>query len=280
MAIFMPPDAFADMSDSTVEQVASDIGWKNALTFHEKIRKSNDPILKAKVKRSAVAAILDRSRNALGSVSRPYKIETETWEQNPDHDLDLDASLDDDPMLNSLLVETKKDKRANVIICLDTSLSMTGRKLALLGVTVGTLSLQLPSEDLSVINFESDARLVKPLGTNLSPFQTVERFLDSPAKGLTNMEAALKLAVKEQNKVARGKCHVILMSDGRFTAGARPDYLIPQLDRLHVVQAGNPWSHNRFFRRLAKLGDGRFLQVKNFDDLPRALYSLVHEILR
>lgn len=280
VAIFIPPDAYADMSDATAEQVASDIGWKNAISFHEKLKRTSDPLLKERVKRSAVLAILGRSRGALGSISRPYKLQSESWERFPDHELDLDASLDDDPLLENLLVETKTDKRAEVIICLDTSLSMTGRKLAMLGVTVGTLALQLPAEDLAVINFESDARLVKGLGTDLNPFQTVARFLEAPAKGLTNMEAALKLAIREQAKGNLSRRHVILMSDGRFTAGARPDYLVPQLERLHVVQAGNPWSHNRFFRRLAKLGQGRFLQVKHFDDLPRALYSLVYEILR
>lgn len=280
MVSFIAPDAFADLNDATVEDVPADMGWKNAITFHEKLRRINDPVLKEKVRASVVRAILEKARDALGSVSRPYSIETAAWDQHPAKELDLDVSLEEDPLLDRLLVEIRQEHRAEVIVCLDTSLSMTGRKLALLGVSVGTMALQLTAEDLSIINFESEAHLVKPLGSYMSAHQIVEKFIGSPARGLTNMEAALKLALQQCARGRQRKRHVILMSDGRFTAGARPEYLIPQLPKLHVVQMGNPWSNNRFFRRMARLGDGKFIQVKEFEDLPRALYTLVHEILR
>lgn len=280
MVVFTPPDAFADLSDSTVEEVASDIGWRSAVTFHDKLKRAHDPRQKAKIRKAAAATILEKAKSTMGAVARPYILKAQPWSEYPDRDLDLDYSLEEDPLLDTLWVETREDKRAEVVICLDTSLSMTGRKFALLGVTVGTLALQLRSDDLSIINFESEARKVKGLGQVMSPFTVVEKFIESPAKGLTNMEAALKLALKETQAGRLSKRHVILMSDGRFTAGARPDYLIPQLPRLHVVQTGNPWSHNRFFRRMAKLGNGKFLQVAQFEHLPKALYALIQEILR
>ena len=157
---------------------------------------------------------------------------------------------------------------------------MTGEKLALLAVSVAAIAYELDSEDLAIISFESEARLIKGLGVKSTVYSIVEKFLASPARGLTNMEAALKLAAKQTDQAKRSRRAVILMSDGRFTAGSRPDYLVPRLPRLHVVQTGNPWSSNRFFRRMASLGNGRFLQVSHFQQLPRALYSLVHQIVR
>ena len=276
----MAPDAFADLGDTQVEESTSDTGWKNAVTFHDKLRRTNDPKLKEKVQASAVRAILQKAQSTLGAIARPYKSATENWERAPGQELDLDASLEENPLLDDLFVEVREESRAEVIVCLDTSLSMTGRKLALLGVSVATLSLQLKAEDLSIVSFESEAHLVKGLGDFMTPYQIVEKFIDSPAKGLTNMEAALKLAIRQCETGKLMKRHVILMSDGRFTAGARPEYLVPRLPRLHIVQAGNPWSSNRFFRHMAKLGDGKFIHVTDFEHLPRALYSLVHEILR
>lgn len=229
---------------------------------------------------SAVRAILQKAQSTVGSIARPYKTVTDNWERQQSQELDLDASLEESPLLDDLMVEVREESRAEVVVCLDTSLSMTGRKLALLGVSVGTLALQMKSEDLSIINFESEAHLVKGLGDSMSAYQIVEKFIDSPAKGLTNMEAALKLALRQCERGRLPKRHVILMSDGRFTAGARPEYLVPRLPRLHVVQTGSPWSNNRFFRHMAKLGDGKFIHVAGFEQLPRALYSLVHEILR
>ena len=73
---------------------------------------------------------------------------------------------------------------------------------------------------------------------------------------------------------------VILMTDGRYTAGKNPDYIIPRLPRLHVVQTGNPWSSPRFCRSLAQAGRGKFVRVAQLDHLPKALYALVNGIIR
>ena len=180
--------------------------------------------------------------------------------------------------MHSLLVEEKKEKRAEVIVCLDTSLSMTGEKFALLGVSVGVLALQL--RDISIINFNSTARLVKSLRENKTPEHILRRFLDSPVKGLTNMESALQLAIKEHGKGKLNRRAVILISDGRHTAGASPEYLLPQLPKLHLLQVGRPWSQGRFFKRMSRLGGGKFIAISRFEQLPKALYTLVREILR
>jgi hypothetical protein len=70
------------------------------------------------------------------------------------------------------------------------------------------------------------------------------------------------------------------MTDGRYTAGHNPEYLVAKLPRLYVVQTGSPWASVRFCRNLAKKGGGKFTRVSNIEDLPKALYSLVHEIIR
>ncbi len=244
------------------------------------MRLLGDSRKKERLQESAVRAILQKAQNTLGAVARPYHLSIDSWEKHPTQDFDLDSSLEESPMLDELFVEVREERRAEVIVCLDTSLSMTGRKLALLGVSVATLALQLRSEDLAIINFESDAHVVKPLGVDMPAAEIVRKFIESPARGLTNMEAALKLAIRQCDSGRLKRRHVILMSDGRFTAGGRPEYLVPSLPKLHVVQAGNPWSNNRFFKHMAKLGQGEFVQVGDFEQLPRALYRLVHGILR
>ncbi len=233
-----------------------------------------------RVRAAAIRGIIKKAQATLGSVSKPYKLTTGSWEENPMDEFDLDSSLEEDPSLENLLIEKREPRRAEVVLCIDTSLSMTGRKLALTAVALAVIALQLEPEDLSVVAFESDANLIKGLGTRLDVFQTLKNFMEVPARGLTNIESGLLMAEKECLKGKLAKKAIILMTDGRFTAGRSPEYLISRLPRLHVVQTGNPWSSPRYCRSLARKGRGKYLRVAKLEHLPSALYALVHEIIR
>lgn len=276
---FIPPEANASIEADATE-ANTDVGWENAIAYHEKMQNTLAPLEKEKIRTSAINAILIKARKAIGSISRPYDQTNVPWFPTKAGEFNLEESFEKDPLLHSLLVEERKPRRAEVILCLDTSLSMSRYNLALLGVSVGALALQLPSEDLAIIKFESDAKVLKSLGEPQSPEQILKKFLETPAKGLTNMEAALKLAKKEDEKGKLKRRVVILMSDGRYTSGSRPEYLVPQLPKLHILQTGRLWSNNRFFKRMSRLSGGKFIQISNFEQLPHALYTLVHEVLR
>lgn len=275
---FFPPEVLTEVGDGAVED-ASNTDWDKAVQYHE-LKKRLDEVRREKVKAAAIRAIVKKAQATLGSVSRPYKLQNAPWEKHPHEEFDLDATIEEDPSLESLLVERREPRRAEVIICIDTSLSMTGRKLALTAVALAVLSLQLDPEDLSVIAFESEANLIKGLGEKREVFGLLKRFMEVPARGLTNIEAGLLMAEKQALGGKLPKKAVILMTDGRFTAGRNPEYLVSRLPRLHVVQTGNPWSSPRFCRNLAKKGRGKFLRVAKLEHLPSALYALVHEIIR
>lgn len=254
--------------------------WDKALQYHDIKKKLHDEIKREKIKAAAIRAIVQKALSTMGAVSRPHQWKSASWVDHPDAELDLDSSLDEDPSLQNLVVEKKEPRRAEVVVCIDTSLSMTGKKLALTAVSLAVMALQLEPEDLSVIAFETDATLIKPLGAKFDVYKILEKFMEVPARGLTNIESGLLLAKKQLDAGKISKKAVILMTDGRFTAGRNPDYLVPGLPRLHVVQTGNPWSSPRFCKDLAKQGRGKFVRVGKIEQLPKALYSLVHEIIR
>lgn len=276
---FQAPENFSDSGDGPVENVA-DSDWEKAIQYHEKKKRNLDPKQKEKIRAAAIKAIVKKALATMGAVSRPYKLVTTPWSENMGADLDLESSIEEDPFLESLQVEKKEDRRAEVIVCLDTSLSMTGKKLAINAVSLAVLALQLEPEDLCIIAFESEANLVKALLEKKNVYEILEKFLEVPARGLTNIESALKMAVAQSKNGKLAKKAVILMTDGRFTAGKNPEYLVPQLPNLHVIQTGNAWSSPRFCRGLAKAGGGKYLRVSQVEQLPKALYSLVHEIIR
>lgn len=216
----------------------------------------------------------------MGALARPYDLVTAPWPENPHADVDLEASIESDPHLEDLQIEKKQTRRAEIIVCIDTSLSMTGKKLALTAVSLAVLALQLDPEDLAVICFESQGDTIKPLMKKMDVFTLLEKFMEVPARGLTNIEAGLRRALVEAENGKQGRQAVILMTDGRHTSGADPSAIAPLLPKLYVVQTGNPWSSPRFCRNLAQLGRGKHLRISKIEHLPKALYSLVHEIIR
>lgn len=259
---------------------ASPDDWEKAIEYHDIKRRITDPKKRESIRASAIKAIIHKAMSTMGAVSRPQRVDIGPWENNVLGDLDLESTLDDDPHLNNPLVETKTHKRAEVLVCIDTSLSMTGKKLALTAVSLAVIALQLEPEDLAVIAFETEGTLIKPLGKALPLAETLKMFLEVPARGLTNIEAGLKETIKEARRGHIKKQAIILMTDGRFTAGKNPEYLIRGLPKLHVVQTGNPWASPRFCRNLARLGGGKHIRISKPEHLPKALYSLVHEIVR
>ncbi len=254
--------------------------WEKALEYHEIKHRIQDKKKREQIRDAAVEQIIRKALATMGAVNRPYREETAPWELSPASELDLEASLSEDPALEHLLVEHRVPKRAEVVLCIDTSLSMTGKKLALTAVALATLALQLDSEDLGVICFETDATVIKPIGEKMPLRKLLRALLEVPARGLTNIEAGLKKAAQECDHGRLPRKAVILMSDGRFTAGSNPEYLVAKLPKLHVVQTGSPWASPRFCRSMAKRGGGKFVRVSHWEHLPKALYSLTNEIVR
>lgn len=275
---FFPPETITEEGDGAVENL-SDSDWEKAIHYHE-LKKRLDEVKRAKVRASAIRAIVQKALATMGAVQRPYDLKVMPWHEHPQEEFDLEATLDEDPSLENLMVQIKEPRRAQVIICIDTSLSMTGKKLALTAVALAVLALQLEPEDYAVIAFESDANLVKPVGESFDLYRMLEKFMELPARGLTNIEAGLLAAEKQAALGKVAKKHVILMTDGRFTAGKNPEHVVPRLPRLHVVQTGSPWSSPRFCRGLARQGRGKYVRVAHLEHLPSALYSLVSGIIR
>jgi Mg-chelatase subunit ChlD len=273
---FQPPESVTEEGDGAI---SAEGDWELAVRFHES-KKRLEGVQKGRAEAKVVRAILRKAQATMGAMAKPFQLRGGPWETHPAGELDLDTTLEEEPQLDSLWTEVREAKRAEVIVCIDTSLSMTGKKLALTAVALAVIGLQLDPEDFAIIAFESQAERIKGLGEALPLSESIRRFLEVPARGLTNIEEGLKMAKAETARGKRNKQVVILMTDGRFTAGRNPDYLVPGLPQLHVVQTGNPWSSPRFCREMARKGRGQALRVSRIEQLPQTMYSLVSRIIR
>jgi Mg-chelatase subunit ChlD len=163
---------------------------------------------------------------------------------------------------------------------IDTSLSMTGKNLALAGVASAVLASKLQSRDYSLVVFEGSATVAKPLNVPMSRERAIQRILEVPAMGFTNIEDALK---KGLGQLARGRNRDqigILITDGFYTEGEDPLPLAAKYRRLYVLMTEAYKMNRDLCFRLAEAGHGRVFPVNTWDELPYALNGLLRAALR
>ncbi|MEK7692449.1 MAG: VWA domain-containing protein, partial [Bdellovibrionota bacterium] len=252
-----------------------------------------DPTRQARLRRVSAEAVIAHARKVLGSIVRPTNKRVVPLSELPSDEagaasdsIDLEATLEQVPV-QEIWVEHSRPRTQPLILSIDTSLSMTGDKLALTAVALAVVRLEFPEDPIGVIAFENEAQLLLDpvLGQKKGLGALIEAFLDVPAQGYTHLEngilAALKMqkSMSESNRACRPPS-VILLTDGKYTAGRDPEYLAPRFTQLHVLKMGNEVSGIELCRDLARRGHGSVREVARLEDLPQAMYALVKELLR
>ncbi|UCD56851.1 MAG: hypothetical protein JSV16_13670 [Candidatus Hydrogenedentota bacterium] len=145
--------AIADSLDS------ADIAWEMATRYHE-IRSTlrHLPSRLVEVRSAAVRAVLARARAVIGASRKETKRVTDCLSSRPHAELNIEQTLENiadktHPTGADIAVDLKEQKRLDCALMLDTSLSMTGNKLALLAVAATVLAYKLPPEDFAIISF-------------------------------------------------------------------------------------------------------------------------------
>jgi Mg-chelatase subunit ChlD len=278
-------------------ELASASAWDIATRYHEfKSAKSLRSVARQLRKLSA-QAILDRAQAVLGSVVHPMEQHTVPWRELPGNaqniDFDFDETLESSPLaVAGLAPVTEQDiwmtytthRRQPIILTVDTSLSMTGEKLALTAVALAVVLLQFPDDPVGIIAFENEAKVLKRPDEHISLQQLVERFLDVPAQGYTHLEDGMKAALDQVRNAASGgqvrPPSTVLLTDGKYTAGRDPSYLASRFPHLVVLKMGKERASLELCRELAQKGNGVLREVGELEALPMVMYGVVKDLLR
>lgn len=305
---FLPPEAMSgglDLDQGTDVELSSATSWDVAVRYHEfKARPSMKAAAK-RLRRLSARAILDRAKEVLGSVVHPVETHTLPLSELPHFadqpELDLEETLENAPLAvasvsqenrlgnfpmtaNDLWMEYQTHRKQPVILSVDTSLSMTGEKLALTAVALSVVLLQFPDDPVGIICFENEAVVLKKPNEKLSVEDLIERFLDVPAQGYTHLEDGMKAALR-LSRLAMGIGHVqmpstVLLTDGKYTAGREPAYLAPRFAHLVVLKMGKERASLELCRELARKGKGALREVGELEALPSVMYGVVKDLLR
>ena len=278
--------------------------WDIAMRYHEFKSKLTSRARLKKLRQLSAAAILERAQLVLGSVVHPAEVRTSPLCDLPARadqpDLDFDETLENSPLaLASALGGfdadyplTEQDiwmsynvhRRQPIVLSVDTSLSMTGDKLALTAVALAVVLLQFPDDLIGIVAFENEAKILKNPEEKISIDQLVERFLDVPAQGYTHLEDGLKMSLKLIRRVelsGSGRpTSTVLLTDGKYTAGRDPAYLAARFPHLVVIKMGTERASLNLCKDLARKGRGALREMGELGTLPAIMYDVVKDILR
>ncbi len=270
--------------------------WDIAVRYHE-LKKHLKGERAQALRKISARAVLARARSILGSVSHPNHFELKTLsELGGDADLgalDLEASIEAGPLQMSgkfaldpelIYIESEKKSQNQLILSVDTSLSMTGEKLALTAVALAVVLLQFQEDPVGIVAFENEAVTIKSAFELITVDELIERFLDIPAQGYTHLEEGLMAALKMQEvmKSHRGAKVVstILLTDGKYTAGKDPGFLAKRFDHLSVIKMGDEKAGLGLCQELSRDGKGLLREVERLQELPLVMYDVVKDVLR
>ncbi|TXT54699.1 MAG: von Willebrand factor type A domain protein [Promethearchaeota archaeon] len=203
-------------------------------------------------------------------------------------EFDLDETIQHNPLKvhNKTLsykdiygIKRKRQKR-KVILILDTSGSMYGRLLLNAALTTSVLAYNMEDEFYSIVLFSSTAMIMKEIKENKPIQNIIDDILDSEAAGFTNISIGLEKGLKQFKKLKKNVKDEfgVLITDGNYNRGENPLIIAKKYPKLHVI--GLPAENDadrgiETCREIAKEGNGRFIAVNDYKDIPRALIDLL-----
>lgn len=286
--------------EDVMMELQSASNWDVATRYHEFKTKpgvKKNQKLADHLRKISARAIIERAQSVLGSVVHPVELRTATLDELPSGaegaEIDLDETIENSPLAvagrmipeaRDLYMQFQQKKTQSIVLSVDTSLSMTGEKLALTAVALAVVLLQFPDDPIGIVAFENEARVLKAPDERLSIEALLERFLDVPAQGYTHLEIGMKTALRLSRiaeRFSKGRRpSTVLLTDGKYTAGRDPAYLAPKFPHLVVLKMGAERASRDLCRELAQKGRGALREVDDLEVLPQVMYGVVKDLLR
>jgi hypothetical protein len=170
-------------------------GWTIAVNLTRSGCRINDVGLRVYAERLAARAVLQRATRLVGPLRSATVQVREPLREPHAGELDVETTLANIagkpyPEADDWVGVHREERRQQVVLMVDTSLSMSGENMAIAAVAAAVLALKIHPEDLSVVVFEDTARAVTRLHSADPPVEVVRRMLDQPVRGYTNIRAA------------------------------------------------------------------------------------------
>jgi Mg-chelatase subunit ChlD len=207
-------------------------------------------------------------------------------EFQPDSDFDLEATMEQVlekyptgvPTLrrSDIIGIERRERKKNGVLILDASGSMMGERNINAALSAAVMAYSMRKDQFGVVAFNTKGFLIKGIKDELKIQDIMDRILDLEAVGYTNIEDGLKMGAMQIKNIKTRFKWAILLTDGAYNKGDDPRYLCRQFEKLHVLNlpGGKKWGE-RVCKDLARLGGGRYVVVRSYHEVPRALMRIL-----
>ena len=257
-----------------------EVVWSIAKNYQKIRLKAKDPSLVRAAKRIAIRAIIDRTLRQLGPTKMPMIKTLVDYKPGVEGEIEVASTLDnmsspDNIQAEDIVLERKELKHIACVLMIDASLSMTGEKLAMATSSIAVLAHRLKGIEYAVVLFENKANVIKKMQADTDLEKLIGDLLDLNAMGYTNIEEGLRAGLKELEMAKTPNKIGVVVTDGNYTMGHDPRQLAALFPRLHVMMTTGLDAREDVCSGMAVQGKGEMYEIKNYEEMPRALYSLI-----
>jgi len=260
-------------------------GWRIAERLTKPGCELSAPGMRQYAERLAVRAVLERAARLVGPLRGATHTIVEPLVEPHQGELELDETLDnligkEFPERHDWMIERREERRTQIVLMLDTSLSMAGASIALAAVAAAVLALKTRPDDLAVVVFENKAEAISHLEDADPPEHVVTQMLRQPCRGYTNIEDGLRVGLRELGRGRNTRKYGLLITDGVYTRGGDPTHVAAQFPHLFVLLTEDYKMNDMLCRRMASVGKGELFRVRSLVELPRRMVDVADRLLR
>jgi Mg-chelatase subunit ChlD len=260
-------------------------GWQIAQRLTRPGCEISAPGMREHAERLAVRSVLERAAQLVGPLRGATHTVVEPLREPYQGELEVEGTIEnlmgkEFPERDDWLIERREERRTQIVLMMDTSLSMSGANMALAAVAAAVLALKMKPRDLGVVVFENNAQAISRLESEDPPEVIVRRMLRQPCRGYTNIEDGLKVGAAELARGRNPRKYGLLITDGVYTRGGDPTALAATFSRLFVMLTEDYKMNEWLCRRLATAGNGDLFRVRSLAELPRRMVDIADRLLR
>ena len=177
------------------------------------------------------------------------------------------------PDYDCIVVKEPSKRKKSIVICIDKSLSVL-QLIHQIVLMASVLSLSVKRDNFAIIEFDSEAQLLKPMSKRIPPEELVELILNVESGGKTDLDKALQLATKQLKDSSSREKIIYIISDLERTIGKNPLPIIQRIPDLRIVYA-RTYRRVSFVDEIVSLPNVKMVELNHNSDLVELTTKLV-----
>jgi Mg-chelatase subunit ChlD len=218
--------------------------------------------------------------------SRGFSVNSREYSRaySPGMEFDLERTIEriiercknvDEIRYEDIVASDKRKRDKSLIIILDSSGSMTGKKILLAMMIAAIASHKLRGGRYGIVGFNSTAFIIKSPMDDKDSIRVIEEILDLVPIGYTNIADGLKKGLEISYHLKNPK--YLLITDGEYNVGEDPRKIAKRFKNLCVIHTKGKRDSkgSALCREIARIGGDKYFSIDDIKQIQRVMRSIL-----